>query len=254
MHDVDTSAGQDKCRQLMDLEEKLGFRSTFNLVPERYEVSASLIDEIKDRGFGLGVHGLKHDGKLFVSREIFLKRALRVNKYLKDWGTKGFSTPSMLCNLNWMNHLNIEYATSTFDTDPFEPQPQGIKKIFPFWVKGPDSDRQYLEMPYTLPQDFTLFILMHEKDFTIWKRKAEFIADKGAMLLFNSHPDYMNFNGRKSSNEEYDFRVYSEFLKWLKSEFGEEYWLCLPSEMESYFRSMCKNSNENSSHEGCHLI
>ncbi len=35
-HDVDTKAGHDKCRQLMELEESMGFRSSFNFVPEIY--------------------------------------------------------------------------------------------------------------------------------------------------------------------------------------------------------------------------
>ena len=55
-HDVDTQIGHDKCRQLMDLEETMGFRSTFYFVPERYSISQALLEEVKARGFGLGVH------------------------------------------------------------------------------------------------------------------------------------------------------------------------------------------------------
>ena len=35
-HDVDTAKGQERCYQLAELEERLGFRSSFNFVPERY--------------------------------------------------------------------------------------------------------------------------------------------------------------------------------------------------------------------------
>jgi hypothetical protein len=38
---------------------------------------------------------------------------------------------------DWLHQLNIEYDLSTFDTDPFEPQPEGRHTIFPFWVPAP---------------------------------------------------------------------------------------------------------------------
>jgi hypothetical protein len=74
-HDVDTARGQERCRDLMKMEMRLGFRSSFNFVPERYEVSAKLRQELTQSGFEVGVHGLYHDGKYYESREIFLERA-----------------------------------------------------------------------------------------------------------------------------------------------------------------------------------
>ena len=35
-------------------------------------------------------------------------------------------------NLDWISELEIDYDMSTFDTDPFEPMPQGAGTIFPF--------------------------------------------------------------------------------------------------------------------------
>ncbi len=70
-HDVDTQTGHDKCKLLLDMEKMIGFRSSFNFVPERYNVSQELRKYITDNGFEVGVHGLVHDGKLYNSREIF---------------------------------------------------------------------------------------------------------------------------------------------------------------------------------------
>ncbi len=235
MHDVDTQFGHDKCRYLMDLEEKLGFRSTFNFVAERYKISKKLFDEIRLRGFGIGVHGLKHDGKLFSNKKIFLKRAKKINKYLSEWGTCGFSAPSMLRNLHWMQDLNIEYATSTFDTDPFEPQPDGVKRIFPFWVQTDASKHGYIEIPYTMPQDFTLFIIMKEKNTDVWKNKLNWIADKRGMVLLNTHPDYMNYGSKKNRSEEYNARLYCDFLKWIKTVHCGDYWHALTIEVADYY-------------------
>ena len=72
----------DNFHKLMEIEEELGFRSSFNFVPERYNVSESLRKELINRGFEVGVHGLNHDGKLYESKEIFNERAIKINKYL----------------------------------------------------------------------------------------------------------------------------------------------------------------------------
>jgi len=234
-HDVDTHKGQDKCYQLMEIEESLGFRSAFNIVPEKYRVSRKLINDLKNRGFEVGVHGLNHDGKLFTSRHIFNERAKRINYYLQEWGSKGFTSPSMHHNLSWMHVLKIDHGTSTFDTDPFEPQPDAVGTIFPFWVKNSSEAKGYVELPYTLPQDFTLFVLMKEKNIDIWKKKLNWIAQKGGMALFNSHPDYMNFSNKKCGNEEYSIEYYKEFLIYIKSKYKGQYWHALPKEIARFW-------------------
>ncbi len=234
-HDVDTARGQEKCYDLMTLEKKLGFRSSFNFVPERYDVSFKLRDYLTSNGFEVGVHGLYHDGKLYESKEIFQERAIRINRYLKEWGAVGFRSPSMHHNLKWIRELNIEYDASTFDTDPFEPQPDGMGTIFPFWVSKDSSYKGYVELPYTLPQDFTLFILMKEKDISIWKQKLDWIAEYRGMALVNTHPDYMKFDGEQLGIEEYPAKYYEEFLEFIKSKYEGQYWHVLPKDVARFW-------------------
>ena len=236
-HDVETQKGHDICHKLMEIEESLGFRSSFNFVPERYIVSRKLLKDISDRGFQVCVHGLKHDGKLFSSRKIFERRSVRINQYIKEWGVEGFTTPSMLRNPEWICELNVKHCISTFDTDPFEPQPDGAGTIFPFWVQNNSFTKGYVELPYTLPQDFTLFILMKEKTIDIWKKKLDWIAQKGGMALFNSHPDYMNFNKQKNGPEDYSIKYFKEFLMYIKSKYEGQYWHVLPKEIAQYWIS-----------------
>ncbi len=235
-HDVDTAKGQDKCRELMALEQRLGFQSSFSFVPERYTVSSELRRDLVKGGFEVGVHGLKHDGKLFLSREEFLRQAARINRYLNEWGSVGFVSPSMQRNLDWIHELNIEYDISTFDTDPFEPEPEGVATIFPFLVHGDEGQRGYIELPYTLPQDFTLFVLMKENKIDIWKKKLDWIAEKGGMALLISHPDYMNFKNCKCEMDEYPMNYYDDFLKYVKDKYNGQYWSTLPREMARYWR------------------
>lgn len=234
-HDVDTQKGHDKCYKLMEIEESLGFRSSFYFVPERYLVSKDLRDDLIDRGFEVGVHGLKHDGKLFSNKETFQKRAIKINQYLKEYKAVGFRSPSMHHNLDWIHELNLKYDASTFDTDPFEPQSDGVGTIFPFLVKSNSNQSGYVELPYTLSQDFTLFILMREKTIDIWKKKLDWIAQKGGMALVNTHPDYMSFNKDKLGAEEYSIDYYIELLKYIQHRYAGDYYHVLPKEIAQFW-------------------
>jgi hypothetical protein len=241
-HDVDTAGGQERCRRLAGLETGLGFRSSFNFVPERYAVSPELRQCLSQGGFEVGVHGLLHDGKLYSSREIFLHRAKRINRYLEQWQAVGFRSPAMHHNLKWIHDLNIEYDASTFDTDPFEPQSDGMGTIFPFAVRGNAVQKNYVELPYTLPQDFTLFVLMKEKTIDIWKRKLAWICENGGMALVNTHPDYMCFEGGNPGPFEYSCEHYEGFLEYIRKEHENQYWHVLPRDMARFWESFCGES------------
>ena len=235
-HDVENAGGQARCKELASLEEKHGFRSSFNFVPERYPDSPELRQYLIDKGFEVGVHGLKHDGKLFKSERIFRSRALRINEYLKEWKAVGFRAPAMHHNLDWMHALNVEYDLSTFDTDPFEPQPDAVTSIFPFWVQNQTNGSGYVEMPYTLVQDFTHLVVMKEKSIKLWKDKLDWIARNGGMVLVNVHPDYMNFGNGKNDLEEFSADLYEELLDYLNKEYDGQFWNGLARDVARYYK------------------
>ena len=236
MHDVDTEKGHEKCLDLAQIDERMGFRSSFNFVPERYNVSSEVRRILGEKGFEVGVHGLKHDGKLFSSRKRFQEQAVRINHYLKDWKSVGFVSPSMHRNLDWVHDLNVEYDASTFDTDPFEPQPEGLGSIFPFFVNGNSIQKGYVELPYTLPQDHTLFVIMGEKGIDIWKQKLDWIVKNGGMALLITHPDYMSFSGKKPASGEYPAKYYyNEFLEYIKETYKDQYWNALPRDVALFW-------------------
>ncbi|MEN6490138.1 MAG: glycosyltransferase [Smithella sp.] len=244
-HDVETTKGLNNCGALMDIEEKYGFRSSFNFVAGDYPIPQDLLDEMHRRGFEAGSHGLHHNGNLFRSRNVFNEHATRINQFLKKHSIVGFRSPSMYHNLDWLHELNIEYDASTFDTDPFEPQPDGMGTIFPFWVSSNTSHKGYVELPYTLPQDFLLFILMQEKSIDIWKTKIDWIVRHGGMALLISHPDYMNFNNKDLLYDEYPCKYYEEFLRLIKSKYEGQYWNALPRDVSRFWiKNMCKNNFE----------
>jgi peptidoglycan/xylan/chitin deacetylase (PgdA/CDA1 family) len=245
-HDVEGSKGLGRVERLMDLDSSHGFRSCFNFVPEgEYRVADSLRHRLEQAGFEVGVHGLKHDGLLFSSKRRFASEARRIREYVSLWGASGFRAPFMHHNLAWMHQLGTQYDGSTFDTDPFEPQPDAVGTIFPFWVAGTDG-QGYVELPYTLAQDSTLFTVLQEPTIAIWKQKLDWIAAHGGMALLNAHPDYMCFEGA-SGCDEYPVSFYEDFLKYAREKYDGHYWAALPRDVSRFYRGSMPIESRNSS-------
>jgi glycosyltransferase involved in cell wall biosynthesis len=234
-HDVEGPIGLAKCRQLMQLEKELGFRSSFNFIPEGdYAVSRELREELVENGFEVGVHDLHHDGKLYQSRTAFSENAKWINHYLKEWGATGFRSGFMLHELDWLHELDVLYDASTFDTDPFEPQPDAADTIFPFWVQSPNSEKGYVELPYTLPQDSTMFLVLREPSPEIWLQKLDWIARQGGMVLVNVHPDYLRFPGEPPSPSTFPVSHYIKLLEYVRDQYAGAYWQPLPRDLAKF--------------------
>lgn len=251
-HDVEGQRGLNHCRLLMQLEAELGYKSTFNFVPDgSYHTPAELRQEMVEKGFEVGVHDLRHDGRLFHSRKAFSRKAAQINSYLKDWGASGFRAGFMLHNLDWLHELDICYDMSTFDTDPFEPQPEGYHTIFPFWVPRTASSNGsngamegYVELPYTLPQDSTLFLLLGEKTANIWTSKLDWIAAHGGMVLVNIHPDYIEFEKGNVNRGRYPAALVHEFLSYLSRRYAGQFWNPSAAELAAWYRDSYATAQE----------
>jgi len=235
-HDVDTKKGYENVTRLMEIEKKLDFRSSFNFVPEGYPVDKQFINFLRQQGFDVGVHGLTHEGKMYLKKDNFSQIVPKINYYLKSWESAGFHSPSMLVHLDWIGDLEVEYDCSTFDSDPFEPINYGVKTIFPFLVNVSHRKHDFVELPYTLPQDHTLFIVLREKNTNIWKKKLAWIAANGGMVFVNTHPDYMRFIDSNAGSESYPSEYYEEFLEFIKNQYKGQYWNVLPREMAAYVK------------------
>jgi peptidoglycan/xylan/chitin deacetylase (PgdA/CDA1 family) len=218
-HDVESAEGQARVRELADLDASYGFRSSFNFVAERYPLDIELLDDLRASGFEIGLHGLKHDGRLFTSRAHFNQRAQAINRHLRRLGAVGFRAPLTHRNPEWMQALDVEYDLSFFDTDPYEPIPGGTMSIWPFQIG------HFVELPYTLAQDFTVAVVLREKTPRLWLDKVAFLRSYGGMALVNTHPDYLT--------RPFVRQIYTEFLREMAGQ--RDYWHALPRDIASWW-------------------
>ena len=219
-HDVEWDAGLRRAPDLLAVEQRTGVVSSWNLVPERYPIDWRIVDELRNAGSEIGIHGLKHDGRLFQSRSIFLRRLKKIERYAHEWGAVGFRSPSCLRNPEWMKVMNFEYDSSFPDTDPYEPQPGGSCSVWPYFLGS------MVELPLTMPQDHTLYEILGHTDLGVWDQKADWLERVGGLVLVNVHPDYMTTDRR--------LRQYEDFLLRMKQR--ANMWHALPKEIARWWR------------------
>ena len=219
-HDVETQKGFNFIPKVIKLEQKYNFKSSWNLVPYKYNITDDIINEIRKSGDEIGIHGYNHDGKLYFSQKMFDKRVPYINEAIEKYGAVGFRSPMVHRNLEWLQQLNILYDTSCFDYDPFQPFPGGTGSIWPF-IAG-----KFVELPYTLPQDHTLFYILKVKDISIWKNKIDWLVKNHGMILALTHPDYLG--------EKDNIKYYEELLAYLSE--IKSGWHCLPKELAFYWK------------------
>src|SRR5262249_44146049 len=87
------------------------------------------------------------------------------------------------------------------------------------WCNASDSEG-YVELPYTLPQDSTLFLLFGERTPDVWLQKLDWIARHGGMALLDVHPDYVRFDGEVPSARTFPADHYADFLEYVRNRYG----------------------------------
>ena len=220
-HDVECSKGIENIRRVLDLEQRHGFVSSWNFVAEEYDIPAGLFDEIRAAGCEVGLHGIRHDGRLFSTRARFERDLPKLHGYLSAWQATGFRSPATLRNVDWIPEIGSAYDSSFPDTDPFEPRPGGCCSIFPFFIG------EMVELPITLPQDHTLFEILRQRTISRWIEKSAWIIRHHGLVNIIIHPDYM------LGEERLDH--YEQFLLFLKSQSG--CWHALPREVADWWRT-----------------
>lgn len=223
-HDVETIRGRDACTRLMDVDDSFGIKASFQVVPEhRYAVDRRFLDSIVRRGFELNVQDLNHDGRLFDNRELFEQRAASINRYVAEFGAKGFRAGVLYRNPDWLGALNISYDMSVPNVAHLDPQRGGCCTVMPYFIGD------ILELPVTTTQDYMLFDILRDCSMDLWKAETETILSSNGLATFLVHPDYL----RNSAEEQ----LYKELLGYLRSVASERNaWIALPGQVNQWWR------------------
>jgi hypothetical protein len=185
-HDVETEAGSNFCSELMDIDDSLGFKASFQIVPERrYSISPQFVDTILNRGFEIVIQDLNHDGRLFDDRQEFLRRAKLINEYARLYGAKGFRAAVLYRKSDWYDAFDFSFDMSIPNTAHLDPQRGGCCTVMPYFIGN------ILELPVTTTQDYMLFYILGERSIDLWSRQIELIAEKNGLISFIVHPDYL---------------------------------------------------------------
>jgi peptidoglycan/xylan/chitin deacetylase (PgdA/CDA1 family) len=219
-HDVERAGGLAGIEPLLALEAEHGMVSAWFLVGDDYPVEPALLDRLRAAGCEVALHGMHHDGRLFESRHRFERELPGIHRRLDEWGAEGFRSPGAHRNADWMPELRCSYDSSFHDTDPFDAQPGGCCSILPYFLED------LVELPITLPHDFTLFELLRAPDITLWREKAGWIAAHGGLVNVLVHPDYARTPER--------LQQYRELLEFLAGLPGG--WHALPREVAAWWR------------------
>jgi hypothetical protein len=209
----------------MDLDESRGFKASFQVIPEqRYEVTNKYVCEIRSRGFELNAHDLNHDGLLFLERQEFLRRAARINAFVREYGCHGFRAGSMYRNQGWYDAFDFSYDMSVPNVAHLEPMRGGCCTAMPYFVG------KIVELPVTTAEDYTLFHILNDYSIELWKQQLELIRGRNGLMSIITHPDYLI--------EERARRIYELLLDYVRTMVdGENIWAALPGEVDIWWRA-----------------
>lgn len=220
-HDVEGPSGVANVRKIIEIERRHGFVSSWNFVAEWYPIEDTLLDHVRASGCEVGLHAIKHDCKLFESRDSFEAELPAIHRYLAQWNAVGFRSPATHRNADWMPELGALYDSSFPDTDPFEPQAGGCCSILPYFLGD------LVELPITLVQDHTLWEILREDTIDLWTRKSDWIVANGGLINLITHPDYLDTPAR--------LRMYEDFLEYLSTQ--RDGWYALPRDVAAWWRT-----------------
>lgn len=227
-HDVERASGRDFCNKLMDLDESFGLRSSFQIVPEkRYSVAESFLENIRNRGFEVNVHDLKHDGRLYADHAEFLRRAKRINSYIREYSARGFRSGILYRNADWYDAFDFCYDMSIPNVAHLDPQLGGCCTVMPYFIGN------IVELPVTCTQDYTLFRILGDYSLDLWNQQMALIRSQHGLINFIVHPDYVMEQRAQDT-----YKALLGQLRQLKTE--GRIWMPLPRDVAAWWRARSK--------------
>jgi hypothetical protein len=124
--------------------------------------------------------------------------------------------------IDWLAEIPFSYDCTMPHSDPYEPIPGGTATIWPFF------HGDVVELPYTAPQDHTLFTLLRYRDGTLWQEQLESITSCNGLLQLLTHPD-SDYLGQPVTR-----RAYRDVLDAIARR--DDIWVALPRDVADWWR------------------
>ena len=201
-HDIELGEDFGRIPAIADLERSLGFRSGWNVVPDRYPLDEKVLGALLDQGHEVGLHGLRHDTReAFLPLDVMHRRYADLSPLLRRFGIRGFRSPSWYRTARLFDVLEeyFDYDMSCLDNDlvcPGGPGGTGLGR--PFHIRP-----GLVEIPCTLPYEAPTYRgIAPEAWFDHWRPKIDSIASLGGCLTVCTHPD-RNYGGNEQARRAY---------------------------------------------------
>ena len=119
-HDIETEVDFSIIERISKVEEKHGFRSLWNVVPERYRIDKKLLKNLLNHEHEIGLHGIWHNCKEPFLTESEMRYELNKLKYfIEEFNIKGYRSPAWYRTNKLFRVLSeyFSYDLSCLDND-----------------------------------------------------------------------------------------------------------------------------------------
>jgi peptidoglycan/xylan/chitin deacetylase (PgdA/CDA1 family) len=202
-HDIDSPEGlHNLVADFLPIEEAAGARSTNYIVPCAWTLDHGRLEDARQRGHEIGVHGYDHSNRTpFVGPDERRRRIDAGRPFVERYRATGYRAPSLLRTRSLIRDLArlYTYDSSVPTSGGLFPVPNnGCATARPFVVEG------ITEIPLTLPRDGSLRFLGHSPDeiLGLWTTCAEAIARSGGVVVLLTHCE-ARFSGNRAMLEVY---------------------------------------------------
>jgi peptidoglycan/xylan/chitin deacetylase (PgdA/CDA1 family) len=223
-HDIDTKKGFQNIDIISKMERKHDVNSCWYIVPKHYKLDYRLLDNLMESGDEIGLHGYRHDNKLYALSEKEIDTRIKsCNEFIVRYNIQGFRAPSFLISeaLIKIVQQHFLYDTSIPSNRLYSPYSymEGCSTVFPY------NNGSITELPITLPPDDILLALNLSKQqiFDVWMNMIASIKDCGGLALLVTHPE--PFLGNKCGIND----VYRDILETLSHD--TDVWISTPSKI-----------------------
>jgi hypothetical protein len=161
---------------------------------------------------------------LYREREEFVRRAARINGYVRKYNCQGFRAGAMYRDQDWYDVFEFSYDMSVPNVAHLEPMRGGCCTVMPYFVG------KIVELPLTAAQDYALFHILNDYSINLWKTQLALLRKRHGLMSFIAHPDYLIERRARG--------VYKALLDYLRQLIAEEnIWAAFPGEVDRWWRA-----------------